>query len=320
MKDLEQLVENYFPPEKKGFLFESLLKLVESEMLVFEEQEQITSQPETKKLPIPRPVLSEKWGLPGSTDRANIEKFFKNIAPGGDLQAKIAQIESFILDCDERCVSEQNIAEILANLVFLDTLSAIVFDYNANVAGFLFEAFLAALLFGRQEVAAGNKTIEDILDKDDVPISLKLLGVGRELKGSRKLLQNTFEKWGEIRYVVGSKLSKKELDIAFYEIVVTPENYHELDISSSKTQFVIPARSYQENQIGEINLGSREQIKSIAQRYTERLGDNLFTIYELLENLSNNINQYFLEDNKQAGEQAHSDATNLQNNIKTLID
>ena len=109
-------------------------------------------------------------------------------------------------------------------------------------------------------------------------------------------------------------------DGAFYEIVVTPENYQELDISNKEAQFVIPARNYQENKIGEINLGDREQIRSIAQRYTDRLGDSLFTIYELLENLSSNINQYFLEDSKQAGAQAHSDAINLQNNIKTLIE
>jgi len=318
MSEIDKLVENYFKPQNSKFSIETLFQLIEQ----VAKNPSVSSATDTKNLPIPRFNLSEKWGQPGSSDRKIIDMFFKKIAPEQDLQSKIAQIERFLTECDERCVSEQNIGEILANLVFLDTLSSIVFDYNASVAGYLFEAFLSALLLGRQEVAAGNKTIEDILDKDDVPLSLKLIKVGADLKGSRKLLQNTFDKWGSIKYIVGSKQSTKELHIIFYEITITPENIDEMG-GWDHNRFSIKPYDYERTKIGAVNLGTREQIRAVGQRYADRLGDSLFMIYELLENLSNNINQYFLREkpeDKSAGLLAHSDAIELQNKIKTLID
>lgn len=323
MKDLTQIVESYYKPlqtGKKNLLFEELAQLIETELLEVEKEKVAVQGQETKSLPVPRFNLTEKWGLPGSADRENIERFFSKIAPEGSLQDKIAQIENFLTECDERCVNEQNIAEILANLVFLDTLSSLVFDYNANIAGYLFEAFLSALLLGRQEQAAGNKTIEDILNKDDEPVSLKLLRQGGELKGSLTLLKNTFDKWGEIKYILASKESTEELHLVFYEIILTSEDYDHLYATRRQNQFIIKPDVYQQNQIGEINVGGREQLRAIGQRYADRLGDSLFTIYELLEDLSHNINQYFLDENKHAGRQAHDDALNLQNSIKNIID
>ena len=46
--------------------------------------------------------------------------------------------------------------------------------FNASAAGFTFEGFLSALLSG-QQVPAGTAGIQDLIDADDNPISLKLL-------------------------------------------------------------------------------------------------------------------------------------------------
>ena len=161
---------------------------------------------------------------------------------------------------------------------------------------------------------------EDILDKEDVPLSLKLIKKNSDLKGSQVLLQNTFDRWGKITYIVASKEVTKELNLIFYELELTKESFEQLladgHILLRKNQFFINRSVYQQKPIGTISLGDRAQLRALGQRYADRLGDSLFTIYELLENLSNNINDYFLEANKEAGQLAHTDALNLQNKIK----
>ena len=83
--------------------------------------------------------------------RALLENYLKNIAPGGDLTAKIKALDSFYESGFNQIESEKTtemISKTLSFLVFYKTLTRIITNFNAASAGFTFEAFLATLLGG----------------------------------------------------------------------------------------------------------------------------------------------------------------------------
>ena len=133
------------------------------------------------RLPIFR--LSEKmWGKEGTEDRAIIENIMsKIIAKGNTLAEKIRILSNFIQSPPQT----NDISEILSHIVFLDTLTNIMVHFNASAAGFTFEGFLAALLGGIQIPAGHAAGVQDLINNDKMPISLKLLtGEGGEGKAS----------------------------------------------------------------------------------------------------------------------------------------
>jgi hypothetical protein len=133
------------------------------------------------KLPIFR--LSEKmWGKEGTEDRAIIENLMSKIIDKGDtLAEKVRLLSNFIQSPPQT----NDISEILSHIVFLDTLTNIMVHFNASAAGFTFEGFLAAMLGGRQIGVAEGAGVQDLINNDKMPISLKLLtGEGGEGKAS----------------------------------------------------------------------------------------------------------------------------------------
>ena len=70
--------------------------------------------------------------------------------------------------------------------------------------------------------------------------------------------------------------------------------------------------------IGTLQFGSREDLIRIAQNYTERLGKVLLEIYQQLENLTNNVNVYFLENNKEAAVKAQQSANLLKKETEAV--
>jgi len=152
------------------------------------------------RLPIFR--LSEKmWGKEGTEDRAIIENIMsKIIAKGDTLVEKIRILSNFI----DNPPQTNDISEILSHIVFLDTLTNIMIHFNASAAGFTFEGFLAALLGGIQIPAGGAAGVQDLINNDKMPISLKLLtGEGGEgkaaVEGSFKDLCDHFIDPGDLR-------------------------------------------------------------------------------------------------------------------------
>ena len=137
-----------------------------TELLTEDEQKEITV-----KLPIIR--LSEKmWGKEGTEDRAIIQNLLQKIVHGGgSLRDRIIKVANFVTTPP----ATRDISEILTYIVLLDTLTNIMLHFNASAAGFTFEGFLAALLRGEQIPAGGQSGIQDIIDNDKAPISLKLL-------------------------------------------------------------------------------------------------------------------------------------------------
>lgn len=336
---------------------DELFKLVEELDLSVKslpEQENIEAEQEAVTIKLPKFRISERWGTPGTDDRKIIEMFTSKIV-GSTLEEKLLSLQSFIKDCDDRCVEEKDISQIMANLVFLDCLASLIYDFNDKTGGFLFESLLSALLGGksRQIPTPGgpNQPIEDLLDSDgESPLSLKFLFKGpKYIKGSGHNLVRGILKYDKpIKYIIALKeregkdvmrikfltfnmglgagspvqpyykqfMAKEEgVEIEYDNVPEHLQGDHNVDISwlGSSGQFGLYLNRIKAKHIGTLDLGSREQIQAIGQKYVARLGERLTSIYQQLELLSNNVNRYFLNSPEEKGS-----ALAAQNNAKEL--
>ena len=197
------------------------------------EEKMIKTGTKQKTIALPQFRINEKWGEPGSADRKNIRIFFRQIV-GKTLPQKIAYINGFINNCKEECIRGRGTSQILGNLVLLDSLASIIYEYNYATGGFLFEAFLAALYGSRAEQipATQSKTadsgadIADILDSARNPVSLKFYKAGgsKQVGGSLRDLRHSVLKYKKpMKYLVVLKNAgdKGAVDtIDFYEFTV----------------------------------------------------------------------------------------------------
>ncbi len=280
-------------------------------------------------LKLPKFRISEEWGRPGSDDRKIIEMFTSKIK-GGTLAEKISSLNSFVAECDAACASTKDVAEILANLVFLDSLATVVYDFNPMTGGFLFESLMAALLGGdaKQIDTKGgiDQDVTDIMDHNGRPMSLKFFfETGSQyIKASYNNLLASIERHKQpMIYLIGIKNREfetgKVLAIDFYEFSVgngedIPGDYSASDLGSDNglpTSWIIGGKRRgrapkgQENvpnvrmkktnyYLGTLNFGNRDEMVQIAQNYVTRLGSVLVEIYQQIDALSNNVNEYFL--------------------------
>ena len=314
------------------------------------ESKKVEAGETVKTISLPKLRISEQWGEPGSDDRKIIEMFTGKIT-GTTFQEKINSIQKFVAACDENCVQSTDVAEILGNLVFLDALSSVIYDFNAMTGGFLFEALVSALLGGqsRQVPTGGGKDqdVVDIYDHAGVPLSLKFFKAtgSKYIKGSYNNLRTSIVKEGRpIIYLIGIKNTSGDdtLSIDFYQFSVglhpednekLPENerivgdYDYTDLGNwhgVSTSDIIgtPKRRTRSGgyYVASLDLGSREDLQKTAERYVERLGDTLLNIYQQLDLLSGNVNKYFLgaPEEKNAGMKAQENAKNLKQSTEEL--
>lgn len=332
-----------------------LFEEVENTRILVEQDIETTGEQE-KILKLPKFRISEQWGTPGTDDRKIIELFTSKIV-GSSLKEKLSSLQAFVKGCDESCVQAKDISEILANLVFLDSLASLIYDFNDKTGGFLFESLLSVLLGGqsRQIPTPGGpkQPIEDLLDSDGKsPLSLKFLFSGpKYIKGSEGNLAEGVLKYKKpIKFIVALKEREGEdvLSIKFltfnyglkpgeqipdqirkkYNIQeeVVPQGwageYNTLVEYAGQSigQFSLYTEDLRAEHIGTLDIGSRKQIQSIAQRYVSRLGTRLTSIYEELDLLSKNINTYFLSspDAKNSALAARQNAKGLQEKTEDL--
>jgi len=210
---------------------------------------------------IRRPTIkiTELWGKTENGDRDIMEGLMNNIK-GNTVKEKIEKVNEFLTDAAPP-PGEGDISRIMSYLIFLDTFASIVNDYGASVSGFLFEAFLAALMGGTsvqiddpEQVGAspGSLPIEDVqlminqsedADAEIVPYSLKLLRRDGTVKGSFKNLVDYFldpaegRKTDSIVYLIvtkdaeklqGGKLGSWNGTLKFFEFTITRDNFLEL--------------------------------------------------------------------------------------------
>tara|TARA_R110000824_G_scaffold134691_7_gene297733 strand:+ start:4263 stop:5309 length:1047 start_codon:yes stop_codon:yes gene_type:complete len=343
MSDINKLVENYFAPKSKALgkekLWEIFDEVYEGLSLIKEEG----TQEKEITLPLPRFNLSEKWGEPGHEDRKEVEKFFKKIAPGQNLKDKIDNIMDFVKGCDIQCTENSKISEILPKLIFLESLTSVLRDYNPKTSGFLFESFLAALLAGEQIPAIGNITVEDIManidqcdpkveknceEREPAALSLKLMQSGRDVSQSYNNLINSFDKFGKVTFIIAAKEKGNIFDLKFYRIDLDKELMnHMIETGGIKKKksgkkegtftVTIPSTTYLQEQykISELKLPSPQKLKKIGQQYADGIGKHMFEMYALLKTIGTNLNDYFLEDSKNAAANAQAAAKSLETSI-----
>ena len=250
--DWDKLIESHFDNKKSN----SLKILSETVREVMEEMkdlrtplnERISRSVSINHTGIPEIPLTELgWnkleteeGTEVTGDqRALLENYLNNIAPGGDLAAKIKSLDSFYESGFNQIESEKTtemISKTLSFLVFYKTLTRIITNFNAASAGFTFEAFLATLLGGSQ-IKANTGTIADFKTGDNIPISLKLYAEKTVAVGGsftdlvRDLVDPKFSHpaGAAMRYVVCTKSlvgqpGKQEGGIKFFEFDFTLDN------------------------------------------------------------------------------------------------
>ena len=301
-----------------------------------------TEKTKEYSLKLPRYRISDQWGEPDSEDRRLIENFIARI-PGTDFVAKINSLNSFVNDCQERCQEQKDVSEILSNLMFLEVLASVISDFNPNTGGYLFESLLAALLGGKMIPAAKGEIadVEVQAAGESEKWSLKFLfGVGaREqyVKGSKPRLLQGIESTGRpMTYVVAIKNKQHKedevLSMDFYKFTVgsvelgIEGDFDAGDVGKEKatpcgTTSGLKMSCVKDggHLIGTLNFGSKTQLREITNNYFERLGTVLFDIYDQIEQLSNNINRFYLENmDKDAANAADANIASLQANIKEL--
>ena len=311
--------------------------------------EAIESSSQEKTIALPKFKLTEKWGTPGTKSRNEIEMFLGKL-PAGSLQEKIQFVNSFISNCKEKCVEKKTTSSILANLVFLETLATIIYDFNYSTGGFLFEVFLAALLgtSSQQVVATQSRKkgqagdIADITGPDGEPISLKFFkeGASQYISGSLKDLKASILKYGKsITYLVvikapgENKGDVKRIDFWQFELgayvdegddsdYLTPVEGDIMGDDFEKgPQFKIPVKRMQavmQKPIASLFFGSRKELQHLANLYVRELGEDIENIYNNLDKLSQNINKYLVADNMMAGSQAVKDAEALHQSTQNI--
>ena len=240
---IDTLVENYFAP-KGSLTKETLWGMFDEVVSELGEQQRIFEARGAKerervlRLPNVIPTEISVGQKPASEDRQQFELWMSNIGMGGGsgesaVAAKIQTITKFF-ENPEAHLAEATIPQTLSYLMFLNQFVWMLKEFNASVAGFLWEPFLAALFGGKsRQVPTSEGDIADIqIQTADglSPISLKILSETGEVKGSFTDLVKHFAEGGaEMRYVVVTKQqSGKEKAISsatFWEFNITADNF-----------------------------------------------------------------------------------------------
>ena len=211
---------------------EGIIKLYEENG---EEGGEGTEKKDVPPIKFPSWFINENmWGKNLKTrDRTLITKIGGAISGENTPLGRAEALQNFLINVDE-VKKDIPMQQALANLMFLDIFASIVHQFNAAVAGFLFEALFAGIFEGEQIEAkkGGGKagTIDVMLKTADGEkgYSFKLLGAGvKGIKGSFTDLITGIEHHGAETYLVvikrGETGSKLELD--FWEFEIRPDNW-----------------------------------------------------------------------------------------------
>ena len=228
MVDINKLVDSYY--NSNNLKVGNLFQLIAEQMELFEDA--LPGGPQTDDATFeawfPKPRITENFGKPDTQDRQLIENFARNIAPGGDLKAKLAAINSVIAQKKE----DATVGEILATMVVCEVLYTIISHFTEAAGGFIFEGFLAGLFGGQSVQITGPEDIpgEDAGDIHGKPItdvvlndkhySLKLLGEGTDVKGSFRNMVKHFEKYPHVIYLDARRIGGNQ-GLQFGEFTIT---------------------------------------------------------------------------------------------------
>ena len=196
---------------------------------------------------------------PSSEDRQQFQLWMSNIGMSGDASSsavnqKLTALTDFF-DNPKENLKGTTIPETLSYLMFLNQFVYMLKEFNASVAGFLWEPFLAALFGGKsRQVPTSEGDIADIrIDEPggdrNKPISLKILNEVGLVKGSFVDLVKHFAGTDgkppgtEMRYIIvvkhQTKKAKAVSAVTFYEFNIAADNFFEWIGNVAYTQTVI---------------------------------------------------------------------------------
>jgi len=240
-KGLKESVEKLERYEK----FLSLIKETFGDKIdIIYEQDENKEGGEKTVIKFPKFKINEKnWGKNLATeDRAVIERIGSQLM-GDDPLDRVNYLETFLSEA-EAVQEDITVGEVMGALMFLDIFASIVFEFNASVAGFLFEALFAGIFEGFQIEAkegGGEAGTTDVIlnvrpkgkgSKSGVEYSFKLLTDSNSavIKGSFKDLIDGISKSSDSQetYLVVLKTEKDDaMDLDFYEYDINKENWFE---------------------------------------------------------------------------------------------
>ena len=189
----------------------------------------------------------DSGGVP-TGQRQVLMNYLEKIATGANLQAKIAELNSFMENPDlgGGGGAAQVVGKVMSYLVFLKTLTRVITNFNASSAGFSFESFLAVLM-GGQQIKTGSQTIADFEAGGEF-VSLKLYSeTGVEIGGSwQDLVDDIADKAMNNRMVylvVLKDLEGEGLEqngtLTFYQFVLTLDNIFTFAAQSRQPDVII---------------------------------------------------------------------------------
>ena len=230
-------------------ILETVFKeLIEKGVIIVEQDDAAETESEGKGgtrtvLKLPKFKINEKnWGKTLETDdRAIIERIGAQLK-GDDPLDRVEYLQRFLNET-ESVKSDVKVGEVMGTLMFLDIFASVVFDFNASVAGFLFEALFAGIFEGFQIEAkegGGEAGTTDVIlnvrpkgkgPKSGVEYSFKLLSAANpEIKGSFKDLVDGISKSPDAQetYLVVLKSGDEDrMNLDFYEYDINQKNWFE---------------------------------------------------------------------------------------------
>jgi len=279
-------------------LFESVFKeLINKDIIILEQDEEtLATQGGRTVLKLPKFKINEKnWGKTLETDdRAIIERIGAQLK-GDDPLSRVEYLQKFLNET-ESVKSDVKVGEVMGTLMFLDIFASVVFDFNASVAGFLFEALFAGIFEGFQIEAkegGGEAGTTDVIlnvrpkgkgPKSGVEYSFKLLSAANpEIKGSFKDLVDGISKSPDAQetYLVVLKSGDEgRMNLDFYEYDIGQKNWFEWvgvpKVGTApvlgKTKFNLQKGQYPQMPKGvKITAGRAEKGKFFNGEYTKKV-------------------------------------------------
>ena len=241
MSDLKKILKEEYSKKNSNINSKSLMEMIEEALDAVYLSEVKKSNTKINEmavdkarefvLSLPKFAPSEAWGDPNSIDRQQANRVFGVIGGGSSVSEKLKFLQR-ITAPDSKITSPRR---IISSIIILECLSAVIKNFNAASAGFVFEGFMSALLRGTQEAdidpIGGNLPIQDLIafsDKEEegkaVPISLKLLNMTTGIHGSYTNLIDALNSFGKMVYIVARK-SNADDNIAIEEFTFNRENF-----------------------------------------------------------------------------------------------
>ena len=283
-------------------ILETVFKdLIEKGIVIVEQDDAEEVESEGKAgtrtvLKLPKFKINEKnWGKTLETDdRAIIERIGAQLK-GDDPLDRVEYLQRFLNET-ESVKSDVKVGEVMGTLMFLDIFASVVFDFNASVAGFLFEALFAGIFEGFQIEAkegGGEAGTTDVIlnvrpkgkgAKSGVEYSFKLLSAANpEIKGSFKDLVDGISKSPDAQetYLVVLKSGDEgRMNLDFYEYDINQKNWFEWvgvpKVGTApvlgKTKFNLQKGQYPQMPKGvKITAGRAEKGKFFNGEYTKKV-------------------------------------------------